>query len=81
MVFEDSSFGQEMGFLAWRAASGDMRQQGSATCFFAERCAVKDPIDYLSIKLLGIEASASGHFAIVAVVVIAFALIATRTRR
>lgn len=39
---------------------------------------MKDPIDYLSIKLLGMEASASGHFAIAAVVLIAFALLAAR---
>lgn len=41
---------------------------------------MKDPIDYLSIKLLGMEASASGHFAIVAVVLIAFALLAACRR-
>lgn len=39
-----------------------------------------NPIDYLSIKLLGMEASASGHFAIAAVVLIAFALLAARSR-
>ena len=52
-----------------------------AAPFFAERCAVNNPIDYLSIKLLGMEASASGHFAIAAVVLIAFALLASRSRR
>jgi hypothetical protein len=56
-----------------------MRQQGSAD-FFAARCAMNNPIDYLSIKLLGMEASASGHFAIAAVVLIAFALLAARSR-
>jgi hypothetical protein len=57
-----------------------MRLQGSAI-FFAERCAMNDPIDYLSIKLLGMEASASGHFAIAAVVLIALALLIFRSRR
>lgn len=42
---------------------------------------MNDPIDYLSIKLLEMEASASGHFAIAAVVLIAFALLTARTRR
>lgn len=41
---------------------------------------MNNPIDYLSIKLLGMEASASGHFAIAAVVLIAFALLAARSR-
>jgi hypothetical protein len=54
--------------------------RNAAPIFFAERCAVNDPIDYLSKKLLGMEAAASGHFAIAAVVLIAFALLASRYR-
>lgn len=49
-----------------------MRQQ-AAPIFFVERCAVQDPIDFLKIKFLGIEACAGGRFAIVALVVIFFA--------
>jgi hypothetical protein len=49
---------------------------GSATSFFVERCAVKDPTEFLKIKVLGMEASAGGRFAIVALVLIFFAVLA-----
>ncbi len=42
---------------------------------------MKDSTDFLTIKLLGIEASASGQFAIAALVLIAFALVAMCRRR
>ncbi|CAN7718763.1 hypothetical protein [Aminobacter sp. LjRoot7] len=39
---------------------------------------MKDPTDYLKIKFLGLEASAGGRFAIVAVVLILLAALAVR---
>lgn len=54
-----------------------MRQQ-AAQLFFVERCAVQSPKDFLKIKFLGIEASAGGRFAIVALVLIFFAALSVR---
>jgi len=39
---------------------------------------MKDPADFLKIKLLGIEASAGGRFAIAALVLIFLAVLAVR---
>jgi len=39
---------------------------------------MKDPIDYLKIKFLGMEASAGGRFAICALVLILFAVLVVR---
>lgn len=39
---------------------------------------MKDPVDYLKIKFLGIEASAGGRFAICALVLILLAVLAVR---
>ncbi len=40
---------------------------------------MKDPVDFLKIKILGIEASAGGRFAIVALVLIFLAVLAARS--
>jgi hypothetical protein len=42
---------------------------------------MKEPADFLSIKLLDMEASADGRFAIVALTLIALFYIAARYRR
>lgn len=42
---------------------------------------MNNPIDFLNIEVLGIEASAGGQFAIAAVVVIVIATLAVRRRR
>lgn len=42
---------------------------------------MNDPTAFLNIKLFGMEASASGQFAIAAVVLIAFATLIVRFRR
>ncbi|MHA7777880.1 hypothetical protein [Roseibium sp. M-1] len=42
---------------------------------------MNDPTDFLVIKLFGLEASASGQYAIAAVVLIAIAVLVARGRR
>jgi hypothetical protein len=64
--------------LAFVGNPGIMRQQAAPLESFAERCAMKDPTDFLKIKILGIEASAGGRFAIAALVLICLTVLVVR---